>query len=598
MKNITKEIFLLFMVFTSTTLLGQTSEWKTYYEKSGYKRTPSYEKTIEYSKKLAENSKQLEFKTFGKSARGKDLPLLIFDKDSEFTPEKAKEKNKLVLLIEACIHPGESEGKDAGLMLLRNITIHNKFTDLLDEITILFIPIFNVDGHNRFGPYNRINQNGPEKMGWRTTAQNLNLNRDFLKADAPEMKYWLKFFNKWLPDFFIDCHTTDGADYQYVITYALETHGNMDKNLTSWQKETYLPRLKQKMKEDSIPFFRYITFKNWHDPTSGMVTWAASPMLSEGYTAVQNRPGLLIETHMLKPYKERVDGTYHTILNTIQILNNEKNNLKKLNKKADTFCASENFRKKLFPLDFKPEKDSTIINFKGINYKITKSDLTGNNWIQYTGQEKTYKIPYFNKLKITERAQIPEMYIIPPEWHSVISKLQIHGIKYFRIKEPMKIKINSYKFSEVSWSKSPYEGRHRIVNFKMDTIREKRNFPEGSVVIPTNQRTARVIAHIFEPRGPDSFLKWGFFNAIFEQKEYAEMYVMEKLARKMLKEDKALKKQFNKKLEKDEEFANNPWQIINWFYSQTPYWDEKKNVYPVGKITDKKAYQKIQNSRL
>jgi murein tripeptide amidase MpaA len=590
MKNITKGIFLIFMVFTSTTLCGQSSEWKTYYEKSGYKRTPSYEKTIEYSKKLAENSKQLEYKTFGKSARGKDLPLIIFDKDSEFTPEKAKENNKLVLLVEACIHPGESEGKDAGLMLLRDIVIKNKYKDALDGITLLFIPVFNVDGHERFGPFNRINQNGPEEMGWRTTAQNLNLNRDFLKADAPEMKDWLKLFNKWLPDFFIDSHTTDGADYQYVITYALETFGNMDKGLTDWQKQIYLPKLKVKMKNDSIPFFRYISFKDWHDPTSGMVSWAASPRLSEGYTAIQNRPGLLIETHMLKPYKERVEGTYHTILNTIQILSDQKQKLKRLNEEADKYCASEKFRKKPFPVDFEAGNDSTMMDFKGINYKITESSLTGNNWIQYTGEKKNYKLPYYNDVKVTEVVNIPEMYIIPPEWHSVISRLKCHGIKYFRTKKKLEINITSYKFKDVKWASQPYEGRHRIVDFKTDTIEEKRQFPEKSVIIPTNQRTARVIAHIFEPNAPDSYLKWGFFNAIFEQKEYAEMYVMEKMARKMLKDNPKLKKEFERKME-NKEFSENPWRITNWFYKQTPYWDERKNRYPVGKINKKEAIE-------
>jgi len=168
--------------------------------------------------------------------------------------------------VQACIHPGESEGKDAMLMLLRDMVIDKKNTHLLDHISILFIPVFNVDGHERFGPYNRINQNGPKEMGWRVTANNLNLNRDFLKAETPEMKAWLKMFNKWLPDFFIDTHTTDGADYQYVLTYLMEIFGNMDDGLTNWCKNRFLPDMTGKMESRGFPVFPYIGFRDWHNP--------------------------------------------------------------------------------------------------------------------------------------------------------------------------------------------------------------------------------------------------------------------------------------------------------------------------------------------
>lgn len=557
----------------------------TKYEKSEFTETFTYEEAVEYAKVLSHMSPIIHYTTFGKSGQGYELPLLIVDKNQNFTIEKVKESGNAIILVEANIHPGEPEGIDAGFILIRDIAISKKRIALLDNVTLLFIPSFNVDGHRRFMKYNRINQNGPKEAGWRTNARNLNLNRDFLKTDAVEMKHWLKLFNDWLPDFFIDCHTTDGADYQYALTYALEIYGNMDEGLTKWQKEDYLKPVTTMMKDDGYDIFPYVAFKRWHDPRSGLRSWVGSPVLSEGYTAIQNRPGLLIETHMLKDYKTRVDVTYQMIKNTMQLINNQYKKLIDLNKNADKKTASKEFRNKIFNLDYKfSEKDSTIVDFKGIDYTTEKSEITGGVWFKYGDKKNTFKIPFYNTQKAVKSAKLPEAYIIGPEWKETIERLNYHGIKYKKLKKPASINVKSYKFSDVKWAKEPYEGRMRINNFKMEKIEEERFYPEGSVVIFMDQRTARVIAHIFEPEAPSSYLKWGFFNNIFEQKEYGEVYVMEEMAIKMLKKDKKLKKEFEKMLEENPQIKNKQWAICNWFYSKTKYWDNRKDVYPVGKI--------------
>ncbi|MGM0496842.1 MAG: M14 family metallopeptidase [Bacteroidota bacterium] len=585
--------YLILLLLISFSLKSQDSTWLTHYEKSDFKETPRYKETIEYSKKLARNSEWIHYKTFGESPQNRKLPLLIVNKDKKFTPEKINDSGKVTLLVEACIHPGEPDGKDAGLMLLRDIAIEKKYSDLLDNVTLLFIPIFNVDGHERFGPYNRINQNGPKEMGWRTTAQNLNLNRDFLKADAPEMKNWLKMFNKWMPDFFIDIHTTNGADYQYPITYAMEIFGNMDAGLTKWQKNTYLEEIKEEMQQAGHPIFPYISFREWHNPESGIVAWAAEPRLSQGYTAVQNRPGLLIETHMLKDYKTRVTATYEMLIQTLEILNKEKRNLHTLIKKADSISASKAFREKPFPLEFQATDDSTIVEFKGIEYEKVHSDLTGSNWFKYGDKPVTKEMPYFNDIKAVKTGLLPECYLIPPEWNSVIKRLKLHGVKTFKLNKKKKLKINSYLFTNVNFNKEPFEGRHRIKSFDFESYNKIEEFPEGTVIVPMNQSKSRLIAHILEPESPDSYVKWGFFNAIFEQKEYAELYVMEKMAREMLEKDSSLRNEFKEKKKEDEDFANSPWAISNWFYKKTPYWDERKNNYPVAKIYDENLFDEL-----
>lgn len=573
--------------------------WDTYYEKSGKKATPRYSETIEYCRRLDKASPWVRYTTFGKSAQGRDLPLLIASKHGVFTSakaERARQKGDVVVLIQAGIHAGEIEGKDAGLMLFRDIALTKKFPELLDHVTVLFIPILNVDGHERFGPYNRINQNGPMEMGWRTTANCLNLNRDHLKADTEEMRAWLRLFNEWLPDFFVDSHTTDGADYQYVMTYIIDVFGNMAPTITEWARDVYVAGMEKTMVEAGYPLCPYVFLVEWPNPKSGIVTWVSAPRFAQGYTSIQNRPGVLAESHMLKEYSERVSGTYEMFRQTLDLLNRERKGLREAITAADAYTASREFREQPFPLRFSIDKsESLLIDFNGVAYEAVKSELTGGMWYQFSGKPETFKIPYFSKQKILTTADLPEAYIIPPEWASVIDRLAVHGIELRRLDSPVTLEVHSYRFANYKWQEDPYEGRHPA-RFDVEPIIETRTFPAGSVVVDMDQRRSQVAAHILEPMGPDSYVQWGFFDAIFEQKEYTDSYVMEKMAREMLEKDETLRKEFEEKKASDPEFAKHPGWIINWFYQHTPYWDDRKNVYPVGKIVNRAAADRLQAS--
>ncbi len=303
-------------------------------------RTPRYAETVAWCEAAAAASGQIEFTTFGSSGQGRPLPLVIWDRHGRFTP--GDRAGRAVVLLQACIHAGESSGKDAGMELLRDLVSGRhaeRFGRSLDDVTFLFIPIFNADGHERFGPYGRINQNGPVEMGWRTNATNLNLNRDYLKADSPEVQAWLGLWRRWQPDFFIDAHSTDGADYQYALTYSLETQGSMDPGLTRWTLD-YEEAMGEQLAADGWPMIRYVTFRQWHDPRSGLRSWVAGPRFSQGYTAIQNRPGLLIETHMLKDYPPRVRAAGTLIGRTLAWVDGRATELAALNLAADRHTAS------------------------------------------------------------------------------------------------------------------------------------------------------------------------------------------------------------------------------------------------------------------
>jgi hypothetical protein len=315
----------------------------------------------------------------------------------------------------------------------------------------------------------------------------------------------------------------------------LETHGNMDEGLTRWQTNVYEPEVSKMMESAGFPIFRYVQFRQWHDPRSGLRSGAAPGMLSQGYTALLNRPGLLIETHMLKDYKTRVEVTYEMIIHTMQILKRERQTLIDLIDKADAFAASAEFRQEPFPLGFTiSNTDSMMVKFLGVEYDIETSDLTGGPWFRYHPEQPvTFSLPLFNNNVPSATAMLPEAYIIPAEWQEVIERMKVHGIEMQRIDEPAKMVVETYRFENPNFRTTPNEGRH-MVNAEGILITEERTFHPGSVIIPMNQPKARLIARMLEPGSSDSFLQWGFFNAIFEQKEYAETYVMEPLAQQML----------------------------------------------------------------
>ncbi len=586
MRNLIKYIIAIAFIALYSNNIGTLAKDSnlTYCEKSGFTETPRYDTTINYCKSLAKkNNRIFHYQTFGLSEENRPLPLLIANKSGEFDLTKIKKGNKSIILIIGCIHAGEPEGKDAGMILFRDIAEKKEAYKLLDSAIILFIPILNTDGHEFFRQYSRINQREPKECGWRTNARNLNLNRDFLKAETGEIKAFLRMLNIVEPDFAIDVHSSDGADYQYQISYALETYGNMPKAITDWQTNTYLPRLEKSMNAKGWLMRPYVSFREWHDPRSGLYSSAAQPKLSNGYLAIRNIPTLLIETHCLKDYKTRVLSAYDMIVESIKIVAENKSKLKSIHQSQVNHIEKGELLYSFYPLKFTLAKDSVIDNFLGVEYDVVKSDLSGGDWFVYHKDKPvTFKIPYWNKSTVSDSAKMPNYYIIPPQWTAVIEKLNLHGIKYTRTKSEISVKVESYKLSNPVWNNKSYEGRN-VVSYKTELINETRIYPENSVLIDMRQSRAYAIMHLLEPSAPDNLLQWGFFNSIFEQKEYSESYVMEKMARDMLVKDPVLKAEFENKRKTDSTFTD-PESILNWFYQKSPYWDYRLGVYPIGKI--------------
>ncbi|HEU4795244.1 MAG TPA: M14 family metallopeptidase [Pyrinomonadaceae bacterium] len=559
---------------------------QTHAEQTNYRQTPNYADTIAFAHQLAAASPSIEYRSFGHSGQGRELPLLIASETQAFTPEAAREQGKAVVLIQACIHSGEPDGKDAGFALLRDIAITKTAAGILQNVVLLFMPIYNTDGHERSTPYNRINQNGPESMGWRTTATYQNLNRDYMKAETPETRAWLRLWNEWNPDLFIDCHVTDGADYRCNITFHHEHHAGVDDAVLEWERDVFDNKVARATEAAGNVISWYLEFIDNRDLTLGTRDFNGSPRFSTGYVPLRNRPGILIETHMIKDYRSRVIGTYDFLRAALTEVNNDPDRLIRIGREADqrTVDAGQAYNpSNLFPVDFELTDETSPFELKAFSYETEQSDISGDLRVIYGRGPLDLTIPMYQTFRVTAAVAPPLEYIVPAQWTNVIEVLHAHGVRFRSLAEAASIEVESYRFTKVQWPSGPFEGRH-MPRFDVEGVTEVREFPAGSVVVPLAQPLGKLILNLLEPQAPDSFARWGFFNAIFEEKEYAEHYVLEALAREMLAADPELKREFEELLARDPEFAASAAHRLRFFYKRSPYWDPQMDLYPIGRI--------------
>lgn len=560
----------------------------THYEKNNFNRTPRYAETVEFCKLLDENSPVVTYTSIGVSPQGREIPLLIVDKDGLTTPDVIRAKGRSVVLVEAAIHAGEPDGKDAGLMLIRDIAIYKKFPRLLDNVSLLFIPIINVDGHEDFGSFYRINQNGPEEVGARFTAQRLNMNRDFIKADAPETRAFIKLYRIWMPELFMDIHVTNGADFQYVSTYGMDHCGFLNENLLNWTNSVYEVQLKSKMADSGFPIFPYFEFNSYTNQNAGVLPDNFPPQYSNGYASANNRIGILIENHIYKPYKQRVESSYNAILYTLEIVGANGRELQKEIALADEYSSSDKFRIDSLPLMFSHNlKDSVLVDFLTWQTKTEKSDLTGAEWT-YSDRTApvTIKMPLFTSYKKDVIIKLPVAYIVPQEQIATIELLDIHGIKYSKLERDTTFEVETYRFINPRWSEFPYEGRVTLTT-DYTTQKELVHFNKGDIIVATSQPKVKIIAHLLEPKSPTSLVYWGFYNlyARPETEFWIRLSYMEVKGREMLAKDPVLKREFENKKATDPAFANNPQAILQFFMSKVREKVEPNvNRYPVGRI--------------
>jgi Zinc carboxypeptidase len=574
--------------------------WLTPAEKTCYQTTPDYAATMAYLRRVeAAASEQVRIEPFGKTGEGRELDIVIVSKDGVFDPAAIHAAKRPIVLVQNSIHAGEMDGKDACLALLRDMVISKTKAALLDRAVFVFIPIYNADGHERRSAYNRINQDGPEVMGFRANGSNLNLNRDYLKADAPETRAFMAMFHRVLPDFFVDDHVTDGADYQYDVTFTIDSGLSMPKATSKWIDDVARPELEKYVDAHGhVASPTYINLVNDNNPAEGLSYNDDPPRFSTGYVDLEGRPAMLVELHMLKDYKTRVTGNYELLAGLMELMNRDADKVIGLNATADAEAAamgSHPMNNVKYPLAVGWSGQTTPFLFRGYKYERVLSEVSGAMWVKYSHEPWNVSLPMQTGDKVMVETTLPAAYIIPAQWTKVIDVLAAHQVAMERTTAEWTGEVERYQCAGMVWQVPPFEGRHPTFNGEAMNgagkygdcalVREKVTYPAGSAVVRLDQRLSRVVVEWLEPAAPDSALQWGFFDAIFEQKEYGEAYVLEKLAREMMARDSKLKAEFEKKIASDPAFAGSAYARLEFFYERSPWFAANRvGAYPVGRL--------------
>lgn len=553
-------------------------------EQSGFTKTGRYEEVQRLCPAFeAAHRGKVKCFTFGTTPEGRPMLGLAASLDGTLDPGKAKARKRPVVLVQGGIHAGEIDGKDAGFWLLRELL--DEKNAVLKQVTWVFVPVFNVDGHERFGPNNRPNQVGPEEMGYRVTAQNLNLNRDYVKADAPEMRAMLALLRSWDPIVYEDLHVTDGAQFQHDIAVMVEPYrGGPD--VMKAEGTAFNGALQADLTAGGhLPLDFYPSFIKEDDPTSGFRAGVAPPRFSQSYWPTRNRFGVLVETHSWKDYKTRVKATHDAVLATLKYVGAHGGGMTAAGHAADEADARGDGA---VALTYDSGGPPVTFDFQGYAYTVAPSELSGEPWIRYDSTKpQVWKVPLFAEVKpaMTVTPAAGGGYVVPAGVAPVVQeRLAAHGLKFTKLEKALAgVKVSAFQARSVKFGPGTFEGR-ATPRFEGAWAEETHDLPAGSLFVPTAQAGRTLVAHLFEPRAPDSLAAWGMFNAWLERKDGMEHYVIEAEARKMIAADPQLRTQLDAAMKTDGGTPMSADQRLEFFERRHPSWDEHYDLIPVFRV--------------
>jgi hypothetical protein len=552
-------------------------------ERSGFQSTGRYDEVVKLCAAFARAyPKQVKCIEFGRTPEDRPMLALVATRSGAFTPQAALKKGLPVTLIQGGIHAGEIDGKDAGFLALRQILEGRLAQGALDKQVLLFVPVFNVDGHERFQQWNRPNQRGPVEMGWRTTAQNFNLNRDYVKADAPEMQAMLALVNAWDPLTYVDLHVTDGAKFQHDVSIQVEPVYSADPDLRKAGLALRNKVIADITKLGSSPQSYYMSFAKTDDPQSGFIDGVSDPRFSTGYFPLRNRMAMLVETHSWKDYPTRVRITHNSVISVLE-------QVAKNGKRWQLAAAAADMRATRLAgtpvaLTYKTTDTSKTVDFKGYEYTRTPSDVSGILMTRYDeSKPQVWRVPLRDEVVADLEVAAPRAGYIVPAAHAAVvaSKLKQHGIAFRKLDKPLEhVETETFRADKASFGATSFESHQRLTvegNWKS----EPRSVGKGALFVPIAQPKARLVMAMLEPQAPDSLLAWGMFNNAFEPKEYMEEYVAEEVAREQMAADPAVAAEFKRRVESDPAFAKSAHARLEFFARRHSSWDERLNLYPV-----------------
>lgn len=545
--------------------------------------TATYQEAIDFYKQSARRFPQLELKEYGSTDSGFPLHLAILSTGRDFDAGSIRKSGKQILMINNAIHPGEPCGVDASMLLLKDYLTKPELQEYLEHTVIVIIPLYNIDGALNRNNTTRANQNGPESYGFRGNAKNLDLNRDFIKCDTKNAQTFNQLFAEWQPDVFVDNHTSNGADYQYTLTLIATQHNKLDPYLAEYLNNDMLPQLYKNMAATKYEMIPYVYAQN--TPDVGIAGFLDLPRYSSGYAALFNTISFMPETHMLKPFEDRVASTRIFMDCMIKVMHDDREKIQIARQKA-----IDNTKTKIeFPLNWALDKETYgKINFKGYEAKYKTSEVTGLPRLYYDREAPYEKeISFFNNYKTTLHVEKPVAYIIPQAYHEIIQRLKWNNVEVKRLAEDMEIEVELYHIGDFETTEHAYEGHYLHSRLEIKKSTQKQLFRKGDLIVYTNQATNRYIVETLEPQAPDAFFSWNFFDGILMRKEYYSSYVFEDLAAEYLLKTPELKAQLEKKKLEDPAFASSARAQLDFVYQHSPWHEKTHRVYPVGRLIQK-----------
>ncbi len=568
-------LFLLILLFVSNTY---AQKFQTVFEKSNGTKTSTYHEVITFYSELSQKYKEISLLEMGETDSGYPLHLVVFDIDGKINLEDLKKTNKSTILINNGIHPGEPDGIDASMMLLRDIVQKDQLKEKYKNLIICVIPVYNIGGSLNRNSHSRVNQNGPKSYGFRGNARNFDLNRDFIKADTKNAKAFAEIFHWIDPDIFVDNHVSNGADYQYTLTHLFTQHNKLGGELGAFLNQEMMTEIEKDLQNKGLIITPYVNVFN-RVPDGGFSQFFDFPRFSTGYTTLFHSLGFMVETHMLKPYKQRVEGTYELMFSTLDFL--EKNGKTISNLRKGSRQAYQSL--KTYPIQWGIDSSKTsTLQFKGYEGEFIKSDVTGLNRLKYNRSKPfTRPITYYNWFKPKKEIKVPTAYIIPQGWWKVINRLKINEIKMIPLKKDTVISVEVIHIKDYKTRKRAYEGHYMHYNTTITKSNKKITFKKGDLFIPVRQKGIRYLLETLEPEAPDSFFNWNFFDTILQRKEGFSPYVFEDLATQILKDDANLRSRFELLKKEDENFKNSWYDQLNFIYENSKYQEDAYMKYPV-----------------
>ena len=578
--DMSKRLLLLILLFHFLVVVPSLAQHiTTRYERSKGTQTPSYQEIIQWWQQLDQRFPQISMRTMGPSDAGFPLHLVIVSNDKDHNLSSLRKKNKRIILINNGIHPGEPDGIDASMMLVRDLVTGKK--KLPENMVLAIIPVYNIGGCLNRSPFYRVDQNGPDAYGSRGNSQNLDLNRDFIKCDSREARSFAEIFHLCDPDVFIDNHVSNGADYQHIMTLLTSQYNKLGGALGHYLHNSFEPGIYGLMKQKGYDLVPYVDFAG-KTPEAGMNAYFDGPRYSSGYASLWHTFAFVPETHMLKPYPQRVESTYALMESFIEFVSKNSSKISELR----TAAKQHSITQPEFPISWEHDKSqSTLITFKGYEAGMKPSGVSGLPRLYYD-RTKPYEkqISYFGSYRTKTSVKKPVAWVIPQGWWKVIELLKQNKVVMESLKKDTLIEVETYRIESYQSSPRPYETHHPNSDVKVSTSRKKILFRKGDFLIPANQVANRFLAEVLEPHAPDSYFAWNYFDGILVQKEGFSGYEFEDIAQRYLSEHPELRTKLEEKKKSDSAFAANAYAQLDFVYKNSPYYEPAHMNYPVYRI--------------